>query len=48
MGLLGILIAYAVKPVIPINYLKVQLIEQVVCNDVDKDIEAIACEREKY
>ena len=32
----------------PHNYLKVQLIEQVLCNDADKDIEAILWEREKY
>ena len=32
----------------PNFYLKVQLIEQVFCNDVDKDIEAILWEREKY
>ena len=31
----------------PHFYLKVQLIEQVFCNDVDKDIEAILWEREK-
>ena len=48
MKLLGILITYAVTPVIPIFYLKVQFIEQVFCNDVDKDIEAILWEREKY
>ena len=29
-------------------YLKLQLIEQVFCNDVDKSIEAILCERENY
>ena len=29
-------------------YLKVQLIEQVVCKDADKDVEAILWEREKY
>ena len=29
-------------------YLKVQLIEQVLCNDADKDMEAILWEREKY
>ena len=32
----------------PHNYLKVQLIEQVLCNGADKDIEAILWEREKY
>ena len=32
----------------PHFYLKVQLIEQVLCNDIDKDIEAILWEREKY
>ena len=32
----------------PHNYLKVQLIKQVLCNDADKDIEAIPSEREKY
>ena len=32
----------------PHFYLKVQLIEQVFCNDVDKDIEVILWEREKY
>ena len=31
----------------PHFYLKVQLIEQVFCNDVDKDIEVILWEREK-
>ena len=29
-------------------YLKVELIEQVLCNDADNDIEAILWEREKY
>ena len=46
VGLLGILIASAVTPVIPI-FLKT-FIEQVLCNDADKDIEAILWEREKY
>ena len=32
----------------PQNYFKVQLIEQVLCNDADKDIEAILWEREEY
>ena len=32
----------------PHFYLKVQLIEQVLCNDADKDIEVILWEREKY
>ena len=32
----------------PHFYLKVQLIEQVLSNDVDKDVEAILWEREKY
>ena len=32
----------------PHSYLKVQLIEQVQCNDAYKDIEAILWEREKY
>ena len=32
----------------PHFYLKVQLIEQVLCNDADKDIEAILWQREKY
>ena len=31
----------------PHNYLKVQLIEEVLCNDADKDIEAILWERKK-
>ena len=32
----------------PHNYLKVQLIEQVLCNGADKDIETILWERQKY
>ena len=44
---LGILITYTVTPAIPI-FIKVQLIQQVLCNGADKDVEAILWEREKY